>query len=82
MGLTNNERYVECRKHAVATDSLDSFRTCVERVLTFHENGGGSIETLQFYTPMCSHDLNEMQFSTSTLHGAVCFYNDRWSVHT
>ncbi|RLC12704.1 MAG: hypothetical protein DRI24_17025 [Deltaproteobacteria bacterium] len=79
----NFDWYRECRKNAVATDTLESFQRCVSRVSEIQEEqGGGDPTTVQWFKPMCHRDPNQLEFQTVKYYGCIALHDDNWSVNT
>lgn len=74
--------YVECRKHAVETGTLESFQQAVERVTSLAERTGNSIEDVEYFRPMCQNEPVILEFSTGKYYGAVALHSKTWSVNT
>lgn len=72
--------YVACRRHAMATDSLESFQQAVSRVTDLH---GGDPTTVEYFRPMFQSEPTMIEFSAGGLYGGICYHEGSgWSVNT
>lgn len=80
----NIEWYNECLAHAKKTDSLESFKRCVNRVgeIQNPDNLASGLGAVQWFRPMCHNEPTQLEFSTTRLYGCIAIHNGNWSINT
>ena len=78
-GIGNTEWLAECRNFAHKTDSYESFRECLHRVMDLGKNTGYA-----YHRPMFQKDPTMIEFNAGGLYGGIVYHEseNKWSIHT